>query len=149
MKRTSTGLERCHLILDSKTEWEFWVLGENIICMWKECEWLLPEGRKRETAKMITIFHLLRNGVSSTPWICTGHVTGLSQQETGKWEAWVNLESICTWCFWNILLPCKRDQVRLLYERVHVAQWSLLLSHHLVNLLKQIYWADQKLTTDE
>lgn len=144
MKRSITGFERCRLILDSKPEWEFWVLGENILRLWKECEWLLPEERKGEIAKMITIFFSLRNRISSNPWICTGHVTGLGQQETGKWEAWSTwkafvLDAVGTVCQHvneTRLDCCMRD-----------GRWPSC--HHSVNFLKQIYWADQNLTTDE
>lgn len=145
-----SGLDGHRLILDSKPEWEFWkpLNRMNIICIFKD--WMVFARRKnRRNCKNDHNFPFTKRWGPFYPMNLYLSCDWPYQWETSNSETCLNLENICSCCSWNILSSCKWDQIRLLYERDHVVQWCLLLNHHSANLLKHIYWADQKLTTDE
>lgn len=91
----------------------------NMICVWKDCEGLLPEGRLWEIAKMS--FSPPSRVETLLPWVCSD-LTGLSQSEISNYKVHMDLESICH---------------HEMFEKAHLAQWPLWPNCHPVNFQKQ------------
>lgn len=89
MKRNLSGPEMHCFTLDSKPGWEFWESWGrmDVICMWKECKWLLPEKRIWATAKTMALLLFYQGVVSLSPCLASAAamLQTLANGKLGNW----------------------------------------------------------------